>query len=266
METPAVPLSSVAAHCEMPVIMSGGVQAMAAAFILPVAKRTNALVVDEKGSVIGVVGSVNLIEHLLEWRGNLWANLYSYTLSEIARPARVFLPGSTLSDYYEYVKGSRYSFAVYREGDSYRVITPYFVLRYLRASGLLEGLEVENLWSEAVSVSPEAPLMEVLELMMKRWIRKVLVGDFMITDRGLADCYLFEMRRLRSLAADPEQVLSSPIKSASQCFVKPPVCTRYDSANYVAAAIISSEAEACVSDDLKHIATPYDLAVKPFLR
>ncbi|MCL4344621.1 MAG: hypothetical protein JRN26_05945 [Nitrososphaerota archaeon] len=267
MKENQVSLEEIAKYTKiMPPLLGYNQPAITAAFLLAVAKANDAMILGENGDIIGSAGSVSLIEGILQWRRELWKNMYVHTLGEIVTPVKVFYPGAMLSDYLSCISTSKFSYSVYMDNRTSYLITPLTLLRFFHDHGMIENAPPYKYASKLVSAEPSLRILELLELMVTKWIRKVVIGKKLITDRSLAECYLFSMYNLGKLAHDPDEVLDNSINDMQGCLTDPPTFSLNDDAVAIAEKILSSDSQACVSSNYDLILTPYDLAVKPLLQ
>ncbi|BBE42407.1 hypothetical protein [Conexivisphaera calida] len=195
----------------------------------------------------------------------MWRSLYVNPLWRIMHPLAGMDAGVTLREYYAHAGAARYTSVLVEDAGSRLLVTPEDVLRYLYENRMLDGVDPAAVASRLVAASPGTRVIDVIELMLGRWIRRLPMGGRILTDRLLADCYLFHARSLQILSRDPDSLLEAPVDSLQGCLVDPPRFSEGEDVYSVAEKVLGSNARAAVTADLSRIVTPFDLAVRPFV-
>ena len=236
------------------------------AFIVGVAKKTNAIVTDYSGKVLGEVSSYDLIQAAIKNRRDIWKALYSTKVSDVVHEVFEVEAGEPLQIYYDRIRNSKFSSSlVFYNEKPLSLLTPLEIIPYLIKEGKLKNLRAEVIASEVKRVNPEITVLQAIEMMVNWWKRKLVIENKVITDRGIVEKGTFSIQMLNALAKDPGSVLGMKVKELPGIFMYPAFFDYEESAESVAEKVLRTECYAALSEDGSKIITPYDLAVKPFI-
>jgi CBS domain-containing protein len=236
------------------------------AFLLSVAKKSNALVKDASGTLIGEVGTVDLFNAFYPDYKEIWKRLYTIKLKDVARKIKFLIPEFPLGTYYYKLKDSKYSDAVVILNEKpISFITPYSLLKYYFLKSKIPDLKIDQIQSNLISVESNVTVREILSLMIEKWIRRVVIKGKVVDDRSLLEHGIFNMNYLSTLAKEPDTLLNMQVESIEGLLKDPDTYSKKDSIYEISKKVLNSEIGCAVSEDYKYIITPYDIAIKPYI-
>jgi len=251
----------------LPSVLSAEEPLITIAFLLSVAKKSNALVKDAGGTLIGEVGTVELFNAFYPDYIEIWKRLYTIKLKDVARKIKFLIPEFPLGTYYYKLKDSKYSDAVVISNEKpISFITPYSLLKYYFLKSKIPDLKIDQIQSNLISVESNVTVREISRLMIEKWIRRVVIKGKVVDDRSLLEHGIFNMNYLSTLAKEPDTLLNMQVESIEGLLKDPDTYSKKDSIYEISKKVLNSEIGCAVSEDYKYIITPYDIAVKPYIQ
>jgi CBS domain-containing protein len=224
-------------------------------------------VVNRRGEVVGVFTGYNVITLLYRVGSTspekLWAALYKTPVYDVGWLTLQAETTKSLEDLVAGMRARGRGYAVVHHGETQHLIGVLDVARFLVSSGALEKTSLRLLdiaTGNVVSVRRDSRLFDLMGVMLRRRVRRVVLegGEYVITDRGVLQ-YLVSNQALEMLRDNPTKLMNTPLDELTQYVGRPEILSGDTHISTAFKKLVEKEPYTALTEDRKHILTPWDI-------
>jgi CBS domain-containing protein len=111
-----------------------------------------------------------------------------------------------------------------------------------------------------VSVGWDLTLFDLIGVMLRRRVRRVVLegGEYVITDRGVLQ-YIVSNQALEMLRDNPEKLMNTPLDELTQYLGRPEILSGDTHISTALKKLVEKEPYTVLTEERKHILTPWDI-------
>jgi CBS domain-containing protein len=224
-------------------------------------------VVNRRGEAVGVFGGYNVITLLHRVASTspekLWTALYKTPLHDVDWLTLQAETTTSLEDLVAGMRARGWGFASVRLEGAQHLVSILDVARFLVSSRALERTSlklVDIATGNVVSVRRDSTLFDLIGVMLRRRVRRVVLegGEYVITDRGILQ-YIVSNQALEMLRDNPTKLMNTPLDELTQYVGRPEILSGDTHISTAFKKLVEKEPYTALTEERKHILTPWDI-------
>jgi len=224
------------------------------------------VVVGRQEEVPGVLTGYNVMTFLYKIASTnpekLWAALYKTSVYDVDWLTLQAETTMSVEDLVTKMLMKRWGFASVRIEERFYLVSILDVIRFLVSSGAFERTShrlLDIATRGVLSVGMDSTLFELLEVMVRKRIRRVVLEeeDCVVTDRGVLQ-YIISDQALETLRDSPKKLLATPLDALTPYAGKPVILGEDAPLSIAFKKLVEKEPYTVLTQDRKHILTPWD--------